>query len=185
MHMLLHLKFLGLALLTSSTLALTIQQGTNLVNPTNSLHTNSNLNGTVAADPKAFVCVKKGTSTATTPKNADCAGALRALPLNPNVGVFYEISGGNFQLPYFTKFKTCTVLITLRSKNDKVQSSWLAVQVAAMELNAACEDARGRHGFDELLKANTYVDDLEAMKITLQPSSFGDGYDETNATATA
>lgn len=184
MHTLFHLKFLSLALLISSALASTVPQGTNLVSPPDSFHTSSNLNGTVGADPKAFECVRKGPSTTTTtPGNADCAAALRALPLNPYVGVFYASGAGDFQLPYFETFKTCTVLITLRSRYDKVQTSWLAVHVAGMELNAACQDVRMRSGFEQLLRATTSVDELGSMQITLQPSSYR--LDGTNATATA
>ena len=186
MHTLLHLKFLSLALLISSGFALTIPQGTNLISRTDSIHTTSNLNETVGVDPdKKFQCIKKGSGTTTGPANADCAAALRAIPLNPNVGTFYSAGGGNFQLPYFETYKTCTVLVSMRSRYDKVQSSWLAVQVAALELNAACEAARQRTGYDALLKATTSVDDLGAMQILLQPSSYRlDGTDGTNATAT-
>ena len=189
MHMLLHLKFLSLALLASSALALTVPQGTNLVNPSDSTHTNSNLNATVNADPKKFECIKKGSGTTTGPANADCAAALRAMPLNPNVGTFYSVGGGNFQLPYFETFKTCTVLVSMKSRYDRVQSSWLAVHVAALELNAACEAARQRTGYESLLKGITGVDDLGSLQISLQPSSYRldgtDGTDGTNATATA
>ena len=186
MHALLHLKFLSLALLTSSALALTIPQGTNLVSPTDSIHTTSNLNETVGADPKRFECIRKMSSTTMGPANADCAAALRAMPLNPNVGTFYSVGGGNFQLPHFETYKTCTVLVSMRGRYDKVQSSWLAVHVAALELNAACEAARQRTGYESLLKATTGVDDLGSMQIALQPSSYRlDGTDGTNATTTA
>ena len=186
MHPLFHLTFLSLALLISSALALTVPQGTNLVSPSDSIHTNSNLNETVGADPKKFVCLKKGASTTIGPANADCAAALRAVPLNPNVGTFYNVGAGDFQLPHFEKYGTCTVLITMKSRYDKVQSSWLAVHLAALELNAACEAARKRTGFEALLKATTYLDDLGSMQISLQPSSYRlDGTDGTNATATA
>ena len=190
MHSLFHLKFLSLALLTSSALALTIPQGTNLISPTDSIHTTSNLNETVGVDPdKKFQCIRKGGSTTTGPTNADCAAALRAIPLNPNVGTFYSTGDGNFQLPHFETYKTCTVLVTMKSRYDKVQSSWLAVQVAALELNAACEATRQRTGYEALLKATTSVDDLGSMQILLQPSSYRldgtDGTDGTNATATA
>lgn len=184
--MLLHLKFLSLALLTSSALALTVPQGTNLVNPSDSSHTTSNLNETVGADPKKFQCLRRGSTTTTGPANTDCAAALRAMPLNPNIGTFYSNGGGNFQLPYFQTYKTCTVLVTLRSRYDKVQSSWLAVHVAALELNAACDATRQRTGYESLLKAITDVDDLGSMQVTLQPSyNRLDGTDGTNATATA
>ena len=193
MHTLFHLKFLSLALLTSSALGLTVPQAPNLVSPTDSIHTNSdlsgtnsNLNGTVGADPKNFQCLKKGSTTTTGPTNADCAGALRALPLNPYVGTFYSDGAGNFQLPYFEKYGSCTVLVTLRNRNYKVQSSWLAVHLAALELNAACEATRQRTGYESFLKGTTSVDDLGSMQISLQPSSYRlDGTDGTNATATA
>lgn len=62
----------------------------------------------------------------------------------------------------------------LRSTYDKVRSSWLAVQVAALELNEACQDVRTGSG---LGSAYTYVDALEAMKITLRGPvrGLGDG----------
>ena len=194
MHTLLHLKFLSLALLASSALALTLPpQGPNLVSPSDDLHTysnldgtNSNLNGTVGADPKKFECIRKGSSTTTGPSNADCAAALRAVPLNPNVGTFYSVGSGNFQLPHFETYKGCTVLISMKSRYDRVQSSWLAVHLAALELNAACEATRAKTGYESLLKAITSVDDLGSMQILLQPSSYRlDGTDGTNGTATA
>ncbi|KAM0805596.1 hypothetical protein BDR22DRAFT_291405 [Usnea florida] len=193
MHKLLHLKFLSLALLTSSALALTIPQGTGLVSPSDEPNTtsdlngtSSNLNGTIGADPKKFECTRKGSTTTMGPSNADCASALRAMPLNPNVGTFYSVGAGNFQLPYFETYKTCTVLISMRSRYDRVQSSWLAVHLAALELNAACEATRSKTGWESLLKATTSVDDLGSMQIFLQPSSYRlDGNDGTNATATA
>ena len=186
MHTLLHLKFLGLAFLTSSALALTVPQGTNLVSPSDNIHTNSNLNETVGADPKKFECIRKGSSTTTGPSNADCAAALRAVPLNPNIGTFYSVGAGNFQLPYFETYKGCTVLISMKGRYERVQSSWLAVHLAALELNAACDATRARTGYESLLKATTSVDDSGYMQILLQPSSYRlDGTDGTNVTATA
>ncbi|CAF9918319.1 hypothetical protein IMSHALPRED_004276 [Imshaugia aleurites] len=171
MRILLRLKTLGLALWSTSALAMTIPQGTTLSNPTNTLQTNSSLNTT---SNSAFTCVKGGTQARAEPRFADCAGALRSLPLNPVIGTFYNSGHGDFQLPYFEPYKTCTVLVELRSTFDKVQSSWLAVQLAALELNAACEDVRMAPG---LRIAYTYLDALGAMKITLKGpgGQLGDG----------
>ena len=74
------------------------------------------------------------------------------------------------------------VVLTMQSALDRVQSSWLAVQVAAMELNEACQDVRTAPG---LGSASTFVDDLGAMRITLTtPQSElgvgGDGVIETS-----
>ena len=62
----------------------------------------------------------------------------------------------------------------LRNPYDKVRSSWLAVQVAALELNEACQDVRTAPG---LGNAYTYVDTLRKMKITLRAPArqLGDG----------
>lgn len=49
--------------------------------------------------------------------------------------------------------------------HDKVRSSWLAVQVAALELNEACQDVRTAPG---LGNAVTYVGALKRMKVTLK-----------------
>ena len=160
--MLLHLKLLGLALFSSSAFTLTISQGTILTNPTSDLQTNSNLNATSKG---GFTCSKRGGGYRISPGFADCAGVLRSLPLNPKIGTFYNSGHGDFQLPYFQTYKTCTVLVELRSTLDKVESTWLAVQLAALELNAACQDVRSTPGLEY---AYTYLDDLGAMKITLK-----------------
>lgn len=59
------------------------------------------------------------------------------------------------------------MVVELSKSYDRVQSSWLAVQVAALELNAACQDIREAPG---LGNAYTYVDALNTMKITLRGS---------------
>ena len=141
---------------------LTIPQGTTLTNPTSDLQTSSSLNAT---SNSGFTCSKRGPQQRILPGFADCAGVLRFLPLDPKIGTFYNSGRGDFQLPYFETYKTCTVLVELRSTFDKVESSWLAVQLAALELNAACEDVRLAPG---LGYAYTYLDDLGALKITLK-----------------
>lgn len=171
-----HLNLLGFALF-SSALATSIAQGTTLINPASTLHTNSSLNGT---SNKAFVCTKRTHQSRGEPGFADCAAVLRSLPLNPNIGTFYNSGPGDFQLPYFETYRTCQVVIELRSVHDKVQSSWLAVQVAALELNSACQDVRMAPG---LGTAYTYIDNLGAMKVTFTgPGALGDGVDGTDAT---
>ncbi len=181
MHISLHLNFLGIALFFSSALTLTIPQDPSLITPASTLHTNISLNGTSNG---AFVCNKRGTQWHNGPSFADCAGVLRSLPLNPNIGTFYNTGVGNFQLPYFETYKSCQVVVQLRSGLDKVQSSWLAVQVAALELNTACQDVRAAPG---LGSAYTYVDNLEAMKITLTSPTrdLGDGDELTEANETS
>ena len=162
MHLhLLHIPlFLGLALLCPSILALTLAQGTtSLVTPTTP---NSGLN--VTAGDKKFTCNRITSQTRAAPGFADCAGVLRQLPLNPTVGTFYNTGRGDFQLPHFVSYRTCTVIISLRRSVDKVQSSWLAVQVAAMQLNEACQDIRAMPG---LGYATTFIDDLDVMTVTL------------------
>ena len=160
MHLrLLRVPFLGLALLSPSILALTIPQSTSLANIS---QTNNGLNVTANG---GFTCTKRDASVRIQPGFADCAGALRLLPLDPSVGIFYGQGRGDFQLPYFDTYKSCTVLVSLHSSIDRVQSSWLAVQVAAMELNEACQDVRTAPG---LGFATTFVDGLNSMKITLQ-----------------
>lgn len=178
MHMLLHPNLLGLAFFSSSALAMTIPQGTTLINTASTPHTNSSLNGT---SNSAFVCTRRTFQTPVEPGFADCAGALRSLPLNQNVGTFYNSGRGDFQLPYFETYRTCQVLIELRSTYDKVQSSWLAVQLAALELNGACQDVRTAPG---LGNAYTYIDNLDTMKVSLRGAGrrFGDGGEGTDAT---
>ena len=166
MHILLHLNLYTLALffLSLSVFAATIPQSTSLTTSTTSLQLNtSNLNTT--ASNSAFVCKPRGLRVQIEPTFADCAGVLRSLPLDPTVGTFYNTGGGDFQLPYFESFKTCQVLVELAAASNKVRSSWLAVQVAALSLNAACEDVRLTPG---LGYAYTYVDPSTLMKITLQ-----------------
>ncbi|CAF9939237.1 MAG: hypothetical protein ALECFALPRED_008047 [Alectoria fallacina] len=178
MHMLLHPKLLGLAFFSSSAHAMTIPQGTTLINTASTPQTNSSLNET---SNSAFVCIRRGSQTAIEPLFADCAGVLRSLPLNQNVGTFYNSGAGDFQLPYFQTYRTCQVIIELRSTYDRVQSSWLAVQLAALELNGACQDVRSAPG---LGIAYTYIDNLDAMKLSFRGAGrrLGDGDDGTDAT---
>ena len=171
MHLLLYLKYLGMALFSSSALAASIPQGISL--------TNGSLN---AASNGAFLCSRRTSQTSVEPKFSDCAGVLRALPLNPTVGVFYNTGRGDFQLPHFETYRTCQVVIELQTSASKVQSSWLAVQVAALELNSVCQDLRSSPG---LGSAYTYVDDSNLMKITLKGLPLGNGEGGTNATETS
>lgn len=178
MHVLLHLNLLALTLFSSSAFALAIPQGTTLTNPASTLHTNSSLNGT---SNSAFVCTRRTPVQRVEPHFSDCAGVLRSLPQNPNIGTFYNSGSGDFQLPYFETYKTCQVVVELRSTFDKVQTSWLAVQLAALELNTACEDVRTSPG---LGNAYTYVDSMKTMKISYKGAGgrAGNGIDETDAT---
>lgn len=59
------------------------------------------------------------------------------------------------------------MLVELGSAFDRVRSSWLAVQVAALALNAACQDVRTTPG---LGSAATAIDDGTGgrLKITLK-----------------
>lgn len=57
------------------------------------------------------------------------------------------------------------MVVELQSPYDKVRSSWLAVQVAALELNEACQDVRTAPG---LGNAYTFVDALGKMKVTFR-----------------
>lgn len=76
------------------------------------------------------------------------------------------------------------MLLELPRASDKVRSSWLAVQLAALELNTACEDVRAAPG---LGGAYTYVDNSNLMKITLKGAGapVGDGDDGTDANETS
>lgn len=76
------------------------------------------------------------------------------------------------------------VLVTMRSAYDKVQSSWLAVHMAAMELNAACQDVRTAPG---LGSAYTYLGNPGTLKISLTgpQRQLGDGSSETEANGTS
>ena len=61
-----------------------------------------------------------------------------------------------------------------------MQSSWLAVQLAALELNGACQDVRAAPG---LGNAYTYIDNLNSMKLSFRGAGprLGDGDDGTDA----
>lgn len=176
--MLHHLSFLGLILFSSSALAATIPQDTTLTTPTN-LATNRTLN---ASSNAAFVCNKQTAGKVTEPLYKDCGAALLALPMNPAIGTFYNTGGGDFQLPMFETYKSCQVLIELRSRYDKVRSSWLAIHAAATELSIACLTST-----DIVPSAYTFLDELQSAKITLKGVSrqLGDGNSGTDATATS
>ena len=179
MHMLSHLPFLSLALLSSSALAATIPQGTTLSTPTNPA-TNRTLDATSNA---AFVCNKQQPGTVVSPLSADCAGALLSLPLNPAIGDFYNTGRGDFQLPTFETYKSCQVLVEIRSRYDRLRSSWLAIHAAAAELNLACLTSSTAL----VPSAYTYLDELQTVKITLKGvrRQLGDGNSGANATATS
>lgn len=180
MHTLLPLLSLSLALLSPPALALTVPGSLDLTNPTPPTTTppttsgapplngttSSDLNGT-ASNANAFTCLKRTAQTTQEPDFADCAAALRSLPLNAAVGVFWNAGEplGDFQLPYFETYRSCQVVVSLRSAYDRVRSSWLAVAVAALELNAACQGVRAAPG---LGSAVTFVDGLQTMKIELK-----------------
>ena len=178
MHMPPHFPFLGLALLCSSALAATIPQSTALTTPTNPA-TNRTLNATSNA---AFVCNKQTPGRVAEPLFGDCAGALLSLPLNPAIGYFYNTGQGDFQLPVFERYKSCEVLVEMRSRYDKLRSSWLAVHVAATELNVACLSNEAI-----MPSAYTYLDELQTVKISLRgvQRGLGDGTNGTGATATS
>ena len=158
MHTLLHLPLLGLALILSSNIVMSMPQDMDLTIPVNATQFNA------TADDR-FVCNKRGDSRSWQPQFADCAGALLSLPFNPSTGVFYNSGRGDFQLPYFKNYRTCQVLVELRSTFDKVTSSWLAVHMAATELNGVCQIQRQQPG---LANGYVYLDDLKSLKITLQ-----------------
>ena len=178
MHMLPHLSFLGLILLSSSALAATIPHGATLTASTNPA-ANGTLNATSNA---AFVCNKQTPGTVVSPLFGDCAGALRSLPLNPAIGNFYNTGQGDFQLPMFETYKSCQVLVEMRSRYDKLRSSWLAVHVAATELNIGCLTSPGI-----VPSAYTYLDELQTVKITIKgvQRRLGDGESGTDGTATS
>ena len=159
MLLFLRILFLALALFSPPLLAVTIPQGTALVNP---LSTNLSLNAT---SNSAFVCSRRGRQMYNEPGFADCAGVLRSVSLDSTVGIFYNAGQGDFQLPFFASYRGCTVLVEVRSVYDRVRTSWLAVHMAAMELNAACQDVRTAPG---LAFAYTYIDELDRMKVTLK-----------------
>lgn len=81
----------------------------------------------------------------------------------------------------FESYKTCTVIVTLSPAVSSVQSSWVAIHAAAMELNEACQDVRSTG----LASGFTYVDGREGIKVTMQGSRHGADGGASNATATA
>ena len=178
MHMLPHLRFLSLALLSSSALAATIPQSTTLTSLTNAAMSRT----LDASSNAAFVCNKQTPGTAVQPLFGDCAGALLSLPLNPAIGIFYNTGPGDFQLPMFETYKSCQVVIELRSRYDKLRSSWLAIHAAATELSIGCLTSSGI-----VPSAYTYLDELQTVKITLKgaPRRLGDGNNGTDGAATS
>lgn len=82
----------------------------------------------------------------------------------------------------FETYKSCQVLLEMRSRYDKLRSSWLAVHAAATELSMACLTSPGI-----VPSAYTYLDELQTVKITLKGVSrpLGDGNNGTEGTATS
>lgn len=183
MHMLLHLPFLGLALFSSSAPAMTIPQGASLTTRqgTSLILPPSDSSSFNATSNSGFACTRR-TTQKVLPRFADCAGALRFLPTDPTIASFYNAEGeGEIQLPMFESYKTCTIIVTLSPALSSVQSSWVAIHAAAMELNAACQDVR----LTGLASGFTYVDSRDGIKVTMQGSRYGVGDGPSNATETA
>ena len=81
----------------------------------------------------------------------------------------------------FETYKSCQVLVELRSRYDKLRSSWLAIHAAATELSIACLTST-----TIVPSAYTFLDELQSVKITLKGVSrqLGDGNSGTDPTAT-
>ena len=190
MYMLPHLPFVGLALFFSSALAATIPQGTTLTTPMEPAAnhnaatpiapaTNNTLNATSNAN---FVCGGNTRREFVRPDYQDCAGALLSLPFNAAVGIFYNTGAGNYQLPVFETYRSCQVLVEVRSRYARLQSSWLAVHAAATELNIRCLSDHAAVPY-----AYKWIDEEQTVKVTLKgpQRSLGDGNGGTDATATS
>lgn len=180
--MLLHLPFVGLALFSSSALAMTIPQGASLATRQGTSLTIPPDEGSFnATSNSGFACTRR-TNQRVLPRFADCAGALRFLPTDPTIAKFYNAEGeGEIQLPMFESYKSCTIIVTLSPSLSSVQSSWVAIHAAAIELNAACQDVRATG----LASGFTYVDNRDGIKVTMQGSRYGVGDGTSNATETA
>ena len=82
----------------------------------------------------------------------------------------------------FETYKSCQVIVEMRSRYDRLRSSWLAVHAAATELNIGCLTAAAI-----VPSAYTYLDELQTVKITLRGVSrqLGDGNSGIDTTATS
>ena len=149
--------FLLFALLSPKTLILSIPQATN---PTALLAGNNTLNGEVHYYPR--------NPFATGPSAQDCISAVRRLSSSHIHGTFHGPIGGDDQLrlPVSKSSGWCQVLIGLRSLAPE-EGTWLALNMAATQLIAACVD---REGF--LAKRGGWTDagDHNGVIITLQAS---------------
>ena len=171
MHMLPHLPFLGLALFFSSALAATIPQGTTLTTPINpsandnaATAINPATNNTLNANSFAtFVCGGNTRREFIRPDYKDCAGAILSLPLTAPVGIFYNTGAGDYQLPVFETYRSCQVLVEVRSRYARLQSSWLAVHAAATELNIRCYSDHAAVPY-----AYKWLDEGQTVKVTLK-----------------
>ncbi len=130
------IHFVLTALFSSTNLALTIPPSAVLSDPaapSASLQAATQLDAT---GPRNTVCTPSSQTIG--PDFASCAIALRGLPSTAEVGVFSNTAAGAFQIPTFSRWKNCEVLIEPRYPNSNVQSSWLEIGLAVVELNQAC-----------------------------------------------
>ncbi|KAL8805388.1 MAG: hypothetical protein Q9182_001954 [Xanthomendoza sp. 2 TL-2023] len=75
------------------------------------------------------------------PQQKNCAAAMRDLPDLPDIAEFHSQPGRDpaYQLPTFRRYKDCEVLIEL-SPGRTSRTSWLAIGLAATQLNLGCVD---------------------------------------------
>lgn len=92
---------------------------------------------------------------------------MRALPNLPDIGNFHIGPGrdANYQLPVFERYKDCEVLIELATPTTVSRTSWLAVGLAATQLNIACVNDK-----EASLGGKTAIGDARSndIKITIR-----------------
>lgn len=156
---------LFLALFTATNLALTVPPNAALSNPAAPPDTLQAATQLDATNPRGTVCLERPAGQAVNPELYMCAKALCGLPSTADVGVFANNAPGDFQLPNFSRWKNCEVLIENRYTKSKSQSSWLEIGLAAIELNEACQEIRNR-GY--LGSGTTHTGQTNGIRITMR-----------------
>ena len=88
---------------------------------------------------------------------------MLALPSTPDIGHFHTIGRDDgFKLPVFERHRDCEILIE-GPQNMVSKSSWLAIGLAATELNMACLDNEARTA-----GGTTFTGEADRIKITLR-----------------
>lgn len=176
-------SLLLVAVLTPTSFALTVPPNATLSNPATPSGTLQPATQLDAPNPRDTVCSPRGPGISIDPSFSSCAKALHGFPSSTETGTFSNAGRGDFQLPTFSRWRNCEVLVEIIAPSARVRSSWAEIGLAAVELNEACQEIRD-NGF--LGSGVTYAGPANGIKISLRAYSGRSlGANATDPTAAA